>query len=321
MREDDGLRVAARRRPRRARPAQDGRLRRRATACGEDEQRLLMSRDDSTVDRGEVKRAARYNRGVDASHLASATAPSTCACATSSASRAAASRRPRRTCSSRSEHEGRVGLGEAAPILRYGEDRRLGGAGGGRRWRRAWATRARSRWPRARAAVAGQASAEAAVDMALHDLAGQRLRRAAVRDARASTRGRRRRRRSRSAWTRPRWWSQKVREAADYPILKVKMGSDDDREVLQAVRDTTDRPLRVDANEGWTPAERAGAAGVAGPPRRRARGAAAARGHDRGDARAAARRARCPSTPTRACTAPRTSRAWRAPSTASTSSS
>ena len=44
-----------------------------------------------------------------------------------------------------------------------------------------------------------------------------------------------------------------MREASDYPILKVKMGSDDDREVLTAVRDTTDRPIRVDANEGWTP--------------------------------------------------------------------
>src|SRR4029077_4927471 len=47
---------------------------------------------------------------------------------------------------------------------------------------------------------------------------------------------------------------KKGREAAEYPILKVKMGSDDDRAVLEAVRDTTDRPLRVDANEGWTPA-------------------------------------------------------------------
>jgi L-alanine-DL-glutamate epimerase-like enolase superfamily enzyme len=46
---------------------------------------------------------------------------------------------------------------------------------------------------------------------------------------------------------------QKVREAAAYPILKVKMGSDDDREVLTAVRDTTMSRIRVDANEGWTP--------------------------------------------------------------------
>jgi L-alanine-DL-glutamate epimerase-like enolase superfamily enzyme len=43
-----------------------------------------------------------------------------------------------------------------------------------------------------------------------------------------------------------------VREAGDYEVLKVKLGSDDDREMLTAVRDTTDRPLRVDANEGWT---------------------------------------------------------------------
>jgi L-alanine-DL-glutamate epimerase-like enolase superfamily enzyme len=45
---------------------------------------------------------------------------------------------------------------------------------------------------------------------------------------------------------------QKVKEAAAYPILKVKMGSDDDREVLTAVRDTTMSRIRVDANEGWT---------------------------------------------------------------------
>jgi L-alanine-DL-glutamate epimerase-like enolase superfamily enzyme len=49
--------------------------------------------------------------------------------------------------------------------------------------------------------------------------------------------------------------ARKVREAAGYPVLKVKMGSADDREVLVAVRDTTDRPIRVDANEGWTPAD------------------------------------------------------------------
>jgi L-alanine-DL-glutamate epimerase-like enolase superfamily enzyme len=46
---------------------------------------------------------------------------------------------------------------------------------------------------------------------------------------------------------------RKVREASAYPILKVKMGAADDRAVLAAVRDTTDRPIRVDANEGWTP--------------------------------------------------------------------
>jgi L-alanine-DL-glutamate epimerase-like enolase superfamily enzyme len=44
----------------------------------------------------------------------------------------------------------------------------------------------------------------------------------------------------------------KVREAAPYPILKIKVGTPDDAVVLAAVREVTDKPLRVDANAGWT---------------------------------------------------------------------
>ncbi|MEO8199889.1 MAG: dipeptide epimerase [Gemmatimonadota bacterium] len=44
----------------------------------------------------------------------------------------------------------------------------------------------------------------------------------------------------------------KVQEAAQYPILKIKLGSDRDLEILQAIRSVTDRELRVDANCGWT---------------------------------------------------------------------
>jgi len=43
-----------------------------------------------------------------------------------------------------------------------------------------------------------------------------------------------------------------VREADAYKVLKIKMGSDDDREIIEAVRSVTDKPLRVDANEGWS---------------------------------------------------------------------
>jgi L-alanine-DL-glutamate epimerase-like enolase superfamily enzyme len=46
---------------------------------------------------------------------------------------------------------------------------------------------------------------------------------------------------------------RKVREASDYPILKVKMGTAEDRQVLEVVRATSGARLRVDANEGWTP--------------------------------------------------------------------
>ncbi len=44
---------------------------------------------------------------------------------------------------------------------------------------------------------------------------------------------------------------QKVEEAAPYPLLKIKMGKDNDEEILAAVRSVTQKTLRVDANEGW----------------------------------------------------------------------
>lgn len=48
---------------------------------------------------------------------------------------------------------------------------------------------------------------------------------------------------------------RKVEEAAKYPILKIKMGFAGDVEVLERIRAMTDKPIRVDANEGWTRAE------------------------------------------------------------------
>ena len=45
---------------------------------------------------------------------------------------------------------------------------------------------------------------------------------------------------------------QKTQEAAPYPVLKVKVGLDTDEPTIEAVRSVTDKPLRVDANEGWT---------------------------------------------------------------------
>jgi L-alanine-DL-glutamate epimerase-like enolase superfamily enzyme len=43
----------------------------------------------------------------------------------------------------------------------------------------------------------------------------------------------------------------KVQEADPYPLLKIKMGKDNDEELLTAVRSVTSKTLRVDANEGW----------------------------------------------------------------------
>ena len=48
---------------------------------------------------------------------------------------------------------------------------------------------------------------------------------------------------------------QKVAEAASYPVLKIKLGTDRDETILKTIRDATDKPLRVDANAGWDKAK------------------------------------------------------------------
>ena len=45
---------------------------------------------------------------------------------------------------------------------------------------------------------------------------------------------------------------QKVLEAELYKVLKVKMGLDNDRELVEIIRSMTDRPICVDANQGWS---------------------------------------------------------------------
>ncbi len=50
---------------------------------------------------------------------------------------------------------------------------------------------------------------------------------------------------------------QKVREAEPYPILKIKLGGENDKEILRAIRNVTKKTIRVDANEGWKVKERA----------------------------------------------------------------
>lgn len=50
---------------------------------------------------------------------------------------------------------------------------------------------------------------------------------------------------------------EKTREAADFPVLKVKVGLKTDEATIEAVRSVTKKPIRVDANEGWTDKEKA----------------------------------------------------------------
>ena len=48
---------------------------------------------------------------------------------------------------------------------------------------------------------------------------------------------------------------QKLKEAAPYRILKIKMGLDNDKELVRIIRSETDRPICVDANQGWSSKE------------------------------------------------------------------
>ncbi len=50
---------------------------------------------------------------------------------------------------------------------------------------------------------------------------------------------------------------KKVDEAAPYNVLKVKMGLDNDKELVEIIREKTNRPICVDANQGWDSKEKA----------------------------------------------------------------
>lgn len=45
---------------------------------------------------------------------------------------------------------------------------------------------------------------------------------------------------------------KKTLEAAEFKLLKVKLGTSDDKDIIRAIRSVTDIPLCVDANQGWT---------------------------------------------------------------------
>ncbi|MCX2573622.1 dipeptide epimerase [Pedobacter sandarakinus] len=45
---------------------------------------------------------------------------------------------------------------------------------------------------------------------------------------------------------------EKLKDAADFKVVKVKLGRDNDKEIIETIRSITDVPLYVDANQGWT---------------------------------------------------------------------
>jgi len=154
----------------------------------------------------------------------------------------------------RYEAEGATGIGEGAPIVRYGEDAAsaLAALEGVRELVCSADPWARQKLlARAFERMGPRYAARAALDIALFDWTGRRLRVPVYRllgldpaDAPVTTFS--------IGIDTPEMTRQKVREAAPFPVLKIKVGLDSDEATIDAVRDVTDKPLRVDANEGWT---------------------------------------------------------------------
>lgn len=45
---------------------------------------------------------------------------------------------------------------------------------------------------------------------------------------------------------------EKLKDAEKFKVIKVKLGRDNDQEIIETIRTITDVPLYVDANQGWT---------------------------------------------------------------------
>lgn len=50
---------------------------------------------------------------------------------------------------------------------------------------------------------------------------------------------------------------QKVLEAQGYPLLKIKLGLDSDKSMIETIRSVSDQPLCADVNQGWKNKEKA----------------------------------------------------------------
>jgi L-alanine-DL-glutamate epimerase-like enolase superfamily enzyme len=50
---------------------------------------------------------------------------------------------------------------------------------------------------------------------------------------------------------------QKTKEAGEFKVLKVKLGRDTDKEMVETIRSVTDKPITSDVNQGWQDKEKA----------------------------------------------------------------
>ena len=150
------------------------------------------------------------------------------------------------------EHGGVVGRGEGSPVDYWGETPESA-----RAFLEAEGAGALGDDPFALEAIGerlaehpGEQAAKCALDGALHDWIGRRLSRATWRllglrrDARPTS--------YTIGVDTLEGTVDRVRRAVRFRALKVKLGGASDLERLEAVREETDLPIRVDCNEGWT---------------------------------------------------------------------
>lgn len=102
--------------------------------------------------------------------------------------------------------------------------------------------------------VRGNYSAKAAINMALFDLVGKKLSQPVYKVLGIKNQG--------TFFTsftigidRLDIIEEKVAAVRNFPILKVKLGTKQDYEIIETIRKITDCPLRIDANEGWSKEE------------------------------------------------------------------
>lgn len=97
----------------------------------------------------------------------------------------------------------------------------------------------------------GNPAIKAAIDIALHDLEGKLLNKScwqlagsnpALMPVTSYTIG----------MDTPEVFLKKVKEAEGFKVIKVKLGRDTDKELINIIRSVTQVPIYVDANQGWT---------------------------------------------------------------------
>jgi L-Ala-D/L-Glu epimerase len=151
------------------------------------------------------------------------------------------------------EHDGVIGYGEASmpPYLGESHDSAAGflmqAAEVLRKFSDPFAT---SDILQAMDAIAsGHPAAKASIDIALHDLQGKLWNKPVWEMIGLEAKG------IFSTYTigmdEPEVINAKINEAAVFPVLKIKLGSSEDKKIIESVRACTQKPIAVDVNQGW----------------------------------------------------------------------